>query len=139
MVNELNLRRAYILGTNFEKRMFDVYEGMQNSYRPPYLDDLLTQGTGIQAALLLEQNKNLYQGSEKDIREWNELFNQVWDDDSTAKFEVLENLSEQDQRDIINDIFVYMDYNYLSYLVREHRIQPLSQAKLIHSPAKEIW
>lgn len=136
---DLNIRRAYILGTDFDKVMFDVYQGMNTSVRPPFLDDLLNQATGIQSALLLEKNKHLYQGSDKDQREWNELVNQVWDDDSTAKFDVLENLSSRDQRDIIHDIFVYMDHYHTSYLVRESLMIPLSRAQIINPPIGSVW
>lgn len=136
---DLSLRRAYILGTHFDKQMFNVYEGMQNNSRPPFLDDLLNEGTSIQAAIALEKNKHLYQGNDEDIREWNELVNTVWHDDSMAKFEVLDRLSLEDQRDILQDIFVYMDYFHMSYLVRKHLNQPPTHAELVNPPVTAIW
>jgi hypothetical protein len=142
-MNTLNLREdyriAYIMGTSFEKRMFDIYSGMSNSGRPPYLDDLFSEHAGIFAAIALEKNKHLYQGNTTGKREWNELFNQVWENDDVLKFEVLQNYSDIDYRDIMYDIYLYMDRNRLSYLVRKGVYQSPLDLTMVHSPVAEVW
>lgn len=136
---DLQTKRAFILGTHFEKRMYNVYTGLQTLSRPPYLDDLLLEETSIQAALVLEKTRHLLRGDDKEIREFNELFNAVWQDDNSAKFEVLENLTADDRRDMIFDIYAFMEYNQMSYLTRDGRTQPVFSAKLVNAPSRAVW
>lgn len=131
---DLATRRAYVIGTEFDKRMYNIYEGIQTHSRPPYLEDLFVQESSMQAAILLEQNKQSY-----NEKEWNELVEAVWDDDSIAKFEVLERFKLDNASAVIDEIVHYLFFYRLPFLTRDEPLQPISQARLINPPVKAIW
>lgn len=128
---------AHLLGTEFDKRMWDVYTGMNNNARPPFLEDVFNESTQAQALIVLEEIRD--NDGIIDVLDFDFLYGGVWQNDEAAKQEVLEVYASQCSfKDVFNDIYTFLTHNRLSFLVgngdnrKEH-------ASLINSPVIETW
>lgn len=124
---------AYILGTEFEKRMCDIYVGMNTIKRPPYLTDIFSETAQMQALLLLERGIGDYQVLE---RHEEELRERVWNNDPSAIEEVLGwEADHAVYRNIYFDMCMFFDRNHMSLIGQKG----LGDIEMIHSPVMDVW
>lgn len=130
---------AYVLGTEFENRMFDVYRGMGTSERPPYIDDIFTETSQMQSLILLESIRSQPETMGLTEHEWNELHKAVWENDEFAKTNVLMMVSKNEVDNVAHDIFHYLYKYRMCTLMKQDGVLYSKQAKLLHSPYTEVW
>lgn len=130
---------AYLLGTEFETRMFDMYIGLGTSDRPPYLEDIFIETSQMQALIFLESVKNEPARMGLSSIEWKDLHREVWHNDDHAKMNVLMNVSKNELDNVAHDILLYLTKYRMSTLTRQNGALYSYQANLIHSPFKEVW
>jgi hypothetical protein len=129
----------YLLGTDYDRRLWDVYTGMSNIERPAYLDDILRETTQMQALLVLENVKEEPSQLLLSEEDWYLLHEKVWQDDEMAKLEVLEYAKRDHLEEVYYDILSYIEWHRLSILIRRNEWAALNQAILVNSPVTEIW
>jgi hypothetical protein len=128
---------AHLLGTQFDKRMWDIYSGMNNNERPPFLEDVFTESAQAQALIILEELRN--DDKINDVLEFDFLYGGVWNNDEHAVREVMDvYASECSYQDIFNDIFSYLSSNRLSFLVGNGDNRK-EYASLVNSPVIQTW
>lgn len=130
---------AYLLGTEFEKRMYDMYIGMGTTERPPYLEDIFIETNQMQSLLLLESIRNEPEKMHLSEQEWDELHTAVWQDDDFAKMNVLMMMSKNELDNIVHDIFHYFQKYRMCILTKQNGATNFHQAKLLHSPLTRVW
>jgi hypothetical protein len=140
-MNELHFNQRYhiahLLGTEFDKRMYNVYQGMNTNTRPPFLEHIFNESTQAQALIFLEEAK---QSGNPEIHfpNFDSVYEAVWQDDCFAKAEVLMQTSSCSYEDVFNDIFTYLEHNRMSVLMGDGNYHK-EQARLINSPVIQIW
>lgn len=129
---------AWMMGTkDFEKRMYDVYIGMSNPTRPPFLEDIFQESTQIQALLLMEEVKN--SRTQNYLPDFNTIYEGVWNNDEYAKSEVLHHFDANcTYEDIFHDMMRYLEINRLSVLVGDGT-HFKERASLVNAPVMQTW
>lgn len=130
---------AYLLGTDYEKRMLDVYTGLGTIVRPPFLEDIFTETTQTQALILLESVRDNPAAVNLSDTEWQELHKGVWEDDEYSKYQVLMMASQDEMNHIVNDMYGFIHKYRLCTLVNRTRNQNSFMAKFIHAPYTQVW
>lgn len=118
----------YILGTNFENRMYDIYSGMSTFKRPPFFEDMLTEVTQMEAIQVLCMAKaSKYNYTEEQWRIWSEG---VWNQDEYAKSELLNTNDLNVYEKATEDIISYLEWNRMSII---------AQGMLLRAPNRQVW
>lgn len=130
---------AYLLGTDFEKRMFDVYIGMGNASRPPYLEDIFIETSQMQALILLESIRDRPEVMQLTYTEWDDLHAGVWNEDYFSEMNVLTMASPKEMDHLIHDMFYYLNKFNICTLTKQNGAVNSHQARVIHSPLTEVW
>lgn len=130
---------AYVLGTDYEDRMFDIYTGLGTHSRPPFLEDIFTETTQTQALILLESVKDHPGSIQLTDKEWRDLHAGVWEDDEYSKYQVLMMASPDEMNHVVNDIQLFVHKYRLCVLMNRTRQQNSFLAKVINSPYMEVW
>ena len=125
----------YVLGTVFEKRLFDAYIGASNQKRPPYLDALFSEVLQMEAKIILDTEL-------KDVMEpteWHHMNKEVWENNSTVQLDVLKTKYREDSGQILADVFIYLTTRKISYLERDDMYDRYQKATWVHAPVVATW
>lgn len=130
---------SYLLGTEFEKRMFDVYIGVSNHSRPPYLEEMFFAATQMQALLQLEKTRRQPGTMNLTEHQWGQMYRDVWNDCENAKMQVLSYSNVHDYEAVLNDIGAFLYRNRLSFLTRNSHYPDKQMAKIVFPPIVSVW
>lgn len=130
---------AYVMGTDFEKRMYDMYIGCGTSYRPPYIEDIFTETSRLQSLLLLQSIKEQPDRLCLTEYEWGKLEQRIMEDDDEAKLDVLSRVSPHEVENVVHDILFYFNKNRLCTLRKTSKHSPVHKAEIIYSPTVRVW
>ncbi|PGQ88238.1 hypothetical protein [Priestia megaterium] len=143
MMDELMMNKeyhlAYLLGTEFERRMYDLYVGLGTAERPPFLEDIFLETTQMQALILLESVRENPGELHLSKKEWDELHIHVWHDNDMAKLHVLSKVSKEEVDNVAHDIFYYLCKYRMSVLTKRNKGNMSYQAGFMHPPIMEVW
>lgn len=111
---------TYLKETKKERRLWDIYTGMANNKRPPYLQDMFLEAT---------KEHFLMQHEHEEIPK-------QWDDDCF----VLETVHPHDQETIFLDITNFLNKQRISFINQTTLYnRHVEHAEIFFSPALEIW
>lgn len=128
---------AHLLGTEFDRRMWDIYSGMNCNQRPPFLEDVFNESTQAQALIVLEEIRN--NDGITDVLDFDFLYGGVWENDEAAKQEVLDSYASACSfQDVFNDIYSFLSHNRLSFLVGNGDNRK-ELSTLINTPVLQVW
>jgi hypothetical protein len=116
---------AYLLGSSFDKRLIDVYSGMNG--KPPFFEELVLEMAEMQAAISLRTNGAFSRISDQ---EWNELNRRVWDPDDYTKIDLLEQTGEYNA--MVTEIGMYLCRNRMSIILK-------NDDQFLNPPVTAIW
>lgn len=128
---------AHILGTEFEDRMYDIYIGMSNHKRPPFIDDILVDSADMQAMIIMETDKDTLPFAS--LEEYEDYYRKVSNGDEMAKDFVLSHASHQRYMQSQSDVIRYLEQNRMCILHRTHRTTSRHHATLINPPVHNLW
>lgn len=133
--NEL-CHMEYILGTtNFEKQSYDIYVGMTSRKGPPFLDEMISETTQMEALRLLKGEGVLSLSQ----LEQDQYYHDVWNNEEYAKMEVMDKVSADYYDSVCMDLLHFFTKNRLSILVRKGLSQDKKDSRLYHSPVSDVW
>ena len=138
-LNEREYRIIYLMESEFEQRMKDVYIATQNDKGAPFLDDMIQELLDIEALLFLEYMKRRPSNYEIRKEDIENLRMDILGGDFEAVVYVFERcdryFSEMFERDVVN----FLMEKQLSFFERIHPFGSRSDSYLYNQPVVSVW
>lgn len=125
----------YLLGTDFERRLYDAYIGYSTSKRPPFIEDIFQETAQMEALLVLESVKQNPWEIGMGHDDWDSVQELVWENDGTSSLDVLAGVSNNEVDMIIRDVMRVFYKYHLSSLIGKGT----GHEGFINEPVKEVW
>lgn len=113
-VRELDYRVVYMMETDFENRVRDVYVAKHSHRRAPLFIDILAELVDIEAALFMLHHREAF--SELSEAEYGEMYRKVEAEDMDAIHFAYSRMSEEFVECFAKDLFIYLKNNKISFL-----------------------